>query len=617
MSRKRKMFTFVTGSLLAVGLLLQLLRIVQIFPSISITAYMEKPLQLLTASASELEPPPGAAELELKLYVRSGDTEGVKVFGNLVRALELAKLPWEEVEAEDIEELEPRGWQVLVLCGEQVSELELEAVKRYVSAGGRLAVLTRFLEPSWNELLGIRINEGYLNNTAYGIQFIKSVFPGYPSLPETNKTLSNSMLKVELNEAADVYAAVEKVPLLWTHSYGQGKVLVWNATGNTQKSVRGLLVHSLGLVTDSLVTAQVGIRSLNIDDFPSPAPDATNPIIAKEYGMSTADYYERVWWTDMERFALQYNWKYTGLMIGNYRNETTPPFASLVEEDAHVTRYFGSKLLRIGGELGVHGYNHQSLVTTEEPIPAYLGYKPWPNVEAMTLGLKQLAELAHYHLPEHELRTYVPPSNILGPTGKEAIAQGLPSVSILAGLYEDTGEPGVLVQEFGPDPDDDRFYSFPRMTSGYWLNDTSLFLQNDVIANLGLVHHFVHPDDVLDSRRSFGKGWGFLSSWFEDWMNALVKSYPHLEPLTVRDAVNKLSTYQDGTIRTYYTANEMTVVADQVPAPIHYIVRAPSGLKPVAAAKDFSLFEVDAENRLWRVEASKSRITITFQAEEE
>ncbi|WJH35015.1 DUF2194 domain-containing protein [Paenibacillus sp. CC-CFT747] len=268
---------------------------------------------------------------------------------------------------------------------------------------------TRFYAPEWDRMLGIADNRGFREGAMHGIRFDKPLFPGYLDLPSNNVVFSNSVLDLQLAPESVPYLSSEGTPLLWTHVYGQGKVVFWNWTSSTQKLGRGLLVQSIGLASESFVSAQVASRSLNIDDFPSPVPDSDNPLVRQEYGLSTQDFYERVWWEDMTRFAKVYGWKYTGLLIGNYQNQTDSPLHALTDDYAETIPYFGTKLIGMGGELGLHGYNHQSLVTRGEPVDPDLGYRPWQSEPAMEEGLVHLNDLAKKLFPGHELKTYVPP----------------------------------------------------------------------------------------------------------------------------------------------------------------------------------------------------------------
>nr|WP_193581140.1 DUF2194 domain-containing protein [Paenibacillus aceris] len=596
--------------MLMLGIALQTVRIVDVFP-LSRSRYLFKEAAFSTKSSANAEA--SGAELALFIYTNPNDSEGIKVKENLEHALELAKLHSETIAADDILTIKPGPWTALLLTGEDISELNQETIRSYVRQGGRLLAYTRFYAPEWNDLLGIASNKGYFTGANQGITVNKTVFPGYPDLPETNVLFSNNMLDVELRPQAQIYLSAQKSPLLWTFTYGQGKVVYWNSTSNVQKEGRGLMVQSIGLALDSLVTSQVASRSLNIDDFPSPVPQVDNPLIHKEFGLSTPAFYERIWWEDMVRFSKLYGWKYTGLMIGTYQNQTRPPLPSLLENTPKLIPYFGSKLLSLGGEIGLHGYNHQSLVTADEPIKSELGYIPWPNKAAMVESLQRLTELSSSLFPGHELKTYVPPSNVMNRTGKHALAEAVTSVDIISSLYTVGGEKGFLEQEFGVDKELPQFTNFPRISSGYVIDEGQKFFINDAIANFGMVNHFVHPDDALDINRSGGKGWKYLSQHFESWMSWLHKTYTYLEPLTVRDAVKKFSLYEAGTVNVHYGSEAITITTKDQLIPMHYTVRVPNHQTPEIPKEAGHLTSLDAAEGLWHLEALQPTVNIQLK----
>lgn len=610
MSRKLIIFTCVIVSVLLLGVGLQTVRTVDLFPlSSARNSYQEAQFPVKSSAQTSVT----GDKLNLYMYTNPKDSEGNKVKVNLQTALELAKLPADSITADELRTIRPSPWTVILLTGEDISELDQTVIQSYLNKGGRLLAYTRFYAPEWNDMLGITSNNGYLEGTNHGISTNRVVFPGYPDLPASNVLFSNNMLDIKLKPEAQIYLSSEGIPLLWKVAYGQGRVVFWNATSSVQKEGRGLMVQSIGLALDSLVTSQAAIRSLHIDDFPSPVPLVDNPLIHQEYGLGTSDFYQRIWWADMARFAKIYRWKYTGHMIGDYQNQTSAPFPSLLDNSPKILPYFGSKLLGLGGEIGLHGYNHQSLVTAKEPIDANLGYVPWPDKASMVESLQRMVELSKGLFPGHEFKTYVPPSNVLNKTGKEALAEAVPSIEIIASLYYVGEEEGFLEQEFGVDREFPRFTNFPRISSGYLLDDGAKFFANDVIANFGMVNHFVHPDDALDIQRSGGKGWKYLSEQFEAWLASLNKNYGYLEPLTVRDAVKKLRIYSAGMVDVHYSQDAITITTKDELVPMHYTVRVPDNRTPEISKEAGVLTRMEHANGLWHLEAHQPTVTLQLK----
>ena len=116
----------------------------------------------------------------------------------------------------------------------------------------------------------------------------------------------------------------------------------------------GLLAGILSLTSDTYVYPTVGAKVFIIDDFPAPVPEGIFPRLYDEVHLTTADFYRNVWWPQMLANAKRYGFKYTGVVIETYGNQVKGPFAPMSDR-------YGRELLKSGGELGIHGYNHQPL----------------------------------------------------------------------------------------------------------------------------------------------------------------------------------------------------------------------------------------------------------------
>lgn len=149
-----------------------------------------------------------------------------------------------------------------------------------------------------------------------------------------------------------------------------------------------------------------------LDDFPSPVPSGDGTYIKRDYGLSIADFYTKVWWPDLQKLAQKYGIRYTGVMIENYEdvvNQAEP----VRQPDTTQFRYFGGMLLQMGGELGFHGYNHQPLALSDTDYGNLYGYKTWKNKETLVASLNELIAFQDEVLPNAHGSVYVPPSNIL------------------------------------------------------------------------------------------------------------------------------------------------------------------------------------------------------------
>jgi len=92
-------------------------------------------------------------------------------------------------------------------------------------------------------------------------------------------------------------------------------------------------------------------------------------------------------------------------------------------------------------------------------------------------------------------KSYVPPSNYIDSTGLAKLSQGMPSLKYMQSTYLGEFEEGGL-REFDPDPYNNHFFDFPRISSGYVLAPTNEWEIESMYMCTGIWTHFVHPDDV-------------------------------------------------------------------------------------------------------------------------
>ena len=243
-----------------------------------------------------------------------------------------------------------------------------------------------------------------------------------------------SSLSVSLREEATVYARTgdEGVPLVWGTKSGAGRVVVDNI-GVYDKIMRGLYAASFSLLCDAAAYPVINSSVFYLDDFPSPVPGGDGTYIRRDYRMSIADFYSKVWWPDLVKLAQQYSIRFTDVMIENYEDDTqsTPDR----QPDTQQFRYFGSLLLQQGGEVGFHGYNHQPLVLPDTDYKDLYSYRQWPSEDAIVAAMNELIDFQKTVLPNTEGSVYVPPSNILSAAGRKVLGSTVTQIRTITEQY--------------------------------------------------------------------------------------------------------------------------------------------------------------------------------------
>ena len=366
-----------------------------------------------------------------------------------------------------------------------------------------------------------------------------------------------SSLSVSLRDEATVYARTgdEGVPLVWAAASGAGRVVVDNI-GIYNKVLRGVYAASYSLLNDATVYPVINGAVFYLDDFPSPVPGGDGTYIRRDYGMSIADFYSKVWWPDLMKLAQKYSIRFTGVMIENYEDDTqsTPTR----QPDAQQFRYYGSLLLRQGGEVGYHGYNHQPLVLPDTDYKDLYAYHQWPTENAIVAAMNELIAFQKSVLPHTDGSVYVPPSNVLSAAGRKVLGSKVPQIRTIASTYFGDGTSLPYVQEFGVATDG--MVEQPRIVSGGMVDDTYMRLAAMSELNMHYVStHFMHPDDLLDVDRGAEAGWEVYKGGFEDYLKWLSAAAPGLRKQTGTECSAAIQRYAQLTVSVQSTPKEWVV----------------------------------------------------------
>lgn len=368
----------------------------------------------------------------------------------------------------------------------------------------------------------------------------------------------DSSISVSLRETAHVWAKTGDAgtPLIWSNDCGSGHTVVCNI-GIYDKVMRGFYASAISLLGDATAYPVINSAVFYLDDFPSPVPSGDGTYIKRDYGLSIADFYTKVWWPDLQKLAQKYGIRYTGVMIENYEdavNQTEPAR----QPDTTQFRYFGGMLLQMGGELGFHGYNHQPLALWDTDYGTLYDYKTWKNKETLVASLNELIAFQDEVLPNAHGSVYVPPSNILSVRARKLIGTDVPRIKTIASTYFEDGTDLPYVQEFGVASDG--IVEQPRIVSGGMVDDSYMRLAAVSELNMHYVStHFMHPDDLLDPDRGAKEGWEIYKGGLVDYLEWLTKSAPDLRRQTGSECSGAIQRFSSVTVSVDTSADAWTL----------------------------------------------------------
>lgn len=532
------------------------------------------------------------------------DPSSIRMKDNISHTLAMMK---KRVKETTLSNLPPsyNQYKNVIITFESISKLSnLNTLESYTAEGGKVFFAIR---PEKNNSLqnlyrklGIYEVGDYINPA--GMKLTSNVLIKQKNLEMNKDEVSlNSSLQVGLDDLCTVYIkSLDKVPLLWDMPYKKGKFMVFNGTMLETKENRGLISGAISMLNEDYIYPIMDMKIVFIDDFPAPVPEGINKDLYKEYQRDIPSFYRDIWWPDILKSAAKYNVKYTGVVIQTYEDKVTPPFkSSEVQRNTFVQ--FGRELLKMGGEIGIHGYNHQSLMLDPNSVKD-LGYNAWKTQADMEAALNITENYVKKMFPTYEFKTYVPPSNRIDEVGETAVKNAIPSIDVLASLYLSDDSQYTTVTEFEKN---DRYTYLPRITSGYEYTKQKKWAIANAVTSIGVFNHFIHPDDILDIERSSGKKWTKLEKEYDHILRDVNKNYPWLESKTARDASAQLSNYLDSEVYIKEENNRMVVSIDRFSNKMSFILRTKH---KIGKLKNCTVHKVDDD--VYFVEAQKATIEI-------
>lgn len=483
----------------------------------------------------------------------------------------------------------------------------LTDIMSWVSAGGSL--MLGMTPDNSNYLQAIASKLG-IESAGYDYATAESIVPSEDFMLGGGERYEfsdpfDSSLSVSLRETAHVWAKTGDAgtPLIWSNDCGSGHTVVCNI-GIYDKVMRGFYASAISLLGDATAYPVINSAVFYLDDFPSPVPSGDGTYIKRDYGLSIADFYTKVWWPDLQKLAQKYGIRYTGVMIENYEdavNQTEPAR----QADTTQFRYFGGMLLQMGGELGFHGYNHQPLALWDTDYGTLYDYKTWKNKETLVASLNELIAFQDEVLPNAHGSVYVSPSNILSARARKLIGTDVPRIKTIASTYFEDGTDLPYVQEFGVASDG--IVEQPRVVSGGMVDDSYMRLAAVSELNMHYVStHFMHPDDLLDPDRGAKEGWEVYKGGLTDYLDWLTKSAPDLRRQTGSECSGAIQRFSSVTVSVDTSADAWTLSLGNFHDEVWLMFRANNGEPGAVTGGEITHLTGD----LYLVKATDKTVTI-------
>lgn len=475
------------------------------------------------------------------------------------------------------------SYDTMVVCLESLGELKYSSteLENWVKSGKgiffTLPLQNDGYVQEYADLLGIEDPDNISTTEYHNMTFADDFLIGAKDKVFDEETANGYGLKVKLKDDVTIHAteAEESAnPILWNLQYGNGFVSVCNAYLLVDKVSRGIIAAGYSELHNCYAYPVINSAMYCIDDMPSPIPTGYNEIIEKQYNCNMEDFYFNIWWPKMKSLTDKYGIKYSGFLIQTYEDNVDPPYNNTTYMET--SKYYANALLSSGGELGIHGYNHQSLALEGfDYRDDEVNYKPWKSLSDIFEATRAVIAYAKELAPNATVTSYVAPSNIISSYVWKEMEKNIPDIRVYAGVY--IGNESTMLEEF--EAKEDGIVYVPRTDSGM---DLAMDTQSEFLMYNELSYHyvhsnFVHPDDVLDPARGADEGFESLYKKYENMIKTLNSS--GIRNTTVAEGGAAVQRYCLTSCKQNFEDGTLTLEVNGIKDDTYYFIRLNNGEK--------------------------------------
>ena len=414
------------------------------------------------------------------------------------KSCDYTKIPFRATNIKSFVAPAPSTRVIALLDTKKLSDAAVAKLLDFVSAGGTVFIPFASEDHRMAFLYGFRPEAEFDTDTkSKGYHYITPMLPtikgltNYESVPFYGFAQQNFSNKIKV--LATAYNN-PKYPAVLENPIGKGKVILYNTSVYASKQDRGFIFAGVLKGLEGIPYPIANVSTMFLDDFPSPLYNIKAEPIASEMNLNMSDFVTKVWWPDMKKIGDEFNMKYSAMIAFDYKNKTVPPFVfdqwnstkiKTKDKVEPISDWLMRDVDKHGHELAFHGYNHVELTV-----------KDWKNQEFIGLAFQSVQKKWDAGNFGPMPVTYVPPSNIIDKRGVVELKKGMPSIKYMCSLYLGELHEGGA-REFDYDPFNKDLFDYPRISSGFYMNNEEKYILHSEYLITGIWNHFVHPDDVF------------------------------------------------------------------------------------------------------------------------
>ena len=426
-----------------------------------------------------------------------------------------------------------------------LSTVAIDSLLKFVSKGGTLLITKAAKDERMSYFFGMTPGADWsTNKVASGLFFNKPLFPGMQGRGFDNETthlgFNTSNFSSNVNVLVSAYND-NNYPVLVENQIGNGKVILYNSSQVLKKEMRGLLFSASLLGLEGIPYPIANIGTLFLDDFPSAVYDENGKAITLKNGEGKSEFLKKDWWPKMKKFSQEEDIKFSAYVTFNADDKNTGEanFKSWDQtglldgknEDG-TNKWMTNEFTNRGHELGFRGYNDLSL-----------SKELWQDTDLILENIKASEKKWEENISKSLPTSYVAPNNKIDSLGLISLKKGFPSLnfvhtSFLGDLYKGGN------REFDPDPLNNRFFDYPRLSSGYTISDKELWAIESTYLYTGIWSHALSTEDAVE----MGNAENAINS-LKNHIADYKKRHPQMQFLTAKKSTEAVMDWRYQSIR--------------------------------------------------------------------
>lgn len=443
-------------------------------------------------------------------------------------------------------DLASNEYEGIIIATETIDKLNnLEKLISYVEDGGSVFFAVR---PSPGAALSTlyqrlgMIEVGSFIETK-GIELSDPIFKETFSQRFQSDKIINSSLAVRLSNTAKIYAtSSDGLPLFWSSAHGEGQFIMFNGTILSDPTQQALLIQGIQRMKTHMIYPVINARVTALKGFPFPISGGKH----MSGGMTNEEYFQQVIWADMQRLEAKYDLNYTASFVASYEdNPDTATSGGHTQADKGLLT-LSHELLRMGGEIGVQGFNQQSL-----------SQKSSKDVGS---SMKEVAAQLEEAISNYPITSFIPVDEVQFLEHMDEVQEAFPHLrTVLANVSTPTVE-GELA-------------TLPTTINHFETDDYSNWLIVNEMTKRGYFSHslsldrFVYTTDFEQVNKQF--------SLFQDKVQTDV---PWLRSLPLSKAAEALPNYMQTEVFEEINKNEITFHLSRFSSPSYFYFYTEEGI---------------------------------------